>query len=128
MYKGKILTDVAVPANTPIPFATVYNTNTKTVPSDGVVKIRDLGLWDIDAHLNIIGVTGEVSAQFFINDEPEAVTYENLEAATENATLSINDQLRVVPAIIPEEIKVSVMLSVAATVRAGSIFLVGKRG
>ena len=127
MYKGKILADIAVPANTPIPFQTVYNTNRKTTPNQGVVGIHDLGLWDVEAHLNVTGVTGEITAQFYINNEPEASTYENLEAATETATLTIPDQLRVIPSIIPEEIKVSVMLSVDATVRAGSFFLVGER-
>lgn len=127
MYKGKVLTNIAVPANTPVPFELVYNTNRKTTPDQGVVSIHDYGLWDVEAHLNVTGVTGEVTAQIFINDEPEALTYENLEAATEITTLNITDQLRVIPSLIPQVVKVSVRLSVPATVQAGSFFLVGER-
>lgn len=124
MYKGIIDTQVAVAANTDIPFRTVLNTNWKTSADGGAVSIKNAGYWNAKAQINFTGVTGPITVQFYNEGEPIPDTAWTIEAEnTDNLTATLLDVLHVIRRYGTDFAKLSVRLSVATAVNR-AVFIV----
>ena len=130
MYKGRVNQDTSVLANTNIPFATVWNTNSNTTPdtTNNNVALNKTGYYDVYA---VIQLTDVISTPVEVNIVADGVVVGNAQAdVTANTgiiTLTIVDTVRVAVAPFSDRATISVQVDVASTVLTGSKFLIESR-
>lgn len=128
MYKGTIVNDITVAANTAIPFKTEINSNGNTTPleASNAVAINTTGYYNINVMMSVTDITTtNVTMTLYANDEEIASTSTDITANTGVAALHIMDAERIALAPTSEKVKITVGLSGAATV-AEAILLIEK--
>lgn len=97
MFKGRIIGPIAVTANTNIPIASVFNTNTNILHIGPTMSILKPGLYEVNVTANAEGVTEEVALNLLNNDTaiPGDTSPAVPAAATDPARFVINDTLKV---------------------------------
>lgn len=120
MFLGRIA-DYTTVAGVAVPFASVINSNARTINNAGVVSIRKPGYYIVDADLTVTGVAGDIVATIYVDGVATPVTATaSLTAATDFANLSISDAVRVAFSQFPDVATISVVIDTAGVVVDGS--------
>ena len=121
MYKGTIVNDITVTANTNIPFTTKLNTNGNTSydATNNVINILNSGLYNVDLMVNMTDVAvGDVSIQL-VGDGvviPETVLTATSGSVTDALNFSVHDTIRVSPTVANTFATIGVQATVGGTI------------
>lgn len=97
MFIGTITNWTSV-VGTDIPFITELNSNNKISNTNGLIRLRTNGYWNVDASLTLSGVTGEVIVSLYADGTEKPTTYAEttLTADVLEANVSITDAIKTV--------------------------------
>lgn len=97
MFIGSITNWTSV-VGTDIPFITELNSNNKISNTNGLIRLRTNGYWNVDASLTLSGVTGEVIVSLYADGVEKPTTYAEttLTADVLEANVSITDAIKTI--------------------------------
>ena len=96
MFVGTITNWTSV-INTDIPFATELNTNNKITNTNGTIRLRRGGYWNVDASLTLTGVADAVIVSLYADGQEKVTTYAEATVTADGfTTVSITDAIRTV--------------------------------
>ena len=97
MFIGSVTNWTSV-VGTDIPFITELNSNNKISNTNGLIRLRTNGYWNVDASLTLSGVTGEVIVSLFADGVEKVTTYAEttLTADVLEANVSITDAIKTI--------------------------------
>lgn len=120
MFLGRV-TNYTNVVGTDIPFVTELNTNTKTRNTNGSVEILERGLWNIDASIEVTGVTGNIGVQLLADGVVRDTRTTTLDLATDLQSVSFADAIRVIFAQYPDTASISMRVDTAGVVVNGKL-------
>ena len=108
MFIGSVTNWTSV-VGTDIPFITELNSNNKISNTNGLIRLRTDGYWNVDASLTLSGVTGEVIVSLFADGVEKPTTYAEttLTADVLEANVSITDAIKTILDRNPEVATIS---------------------
>lgn len=97
MFIGSVTNWTSV-VGTDIPFITELNSNNKISNTNGLIRLRTNGYWNVDASLTLSGVTGEVIVSLYADGAEKPTTYAEttLTADVLEANVSITDAIKTI--------------------------------
>ena len=101
-----------------IPFQTVKNTNSKITNSNGLLYLRNGGLWDIDAALTL---SGNVVVSVLADGVATGATVTATTTAAGFVTVPIVDAIRTVLAQYPNVANVGLQIDTAGVTVSGTL-------
>ena len=121
MFLGRI-NDWTSVVGQDIPFATVINTNNKVLNNNGTILLRKPGYWNVDASLELTGVTGEVIVSVYADGvETGSFAESNLATAASIRNVGIVDAIRTVLVNVPDTANISLRVDTAGVTVSGTI-------
>ena len=121
MFKG-IFSPGAAVANTNLTISQNKNTNSRISASDNTIKLKSVGLWDVNVNLvATITAEGVATAQLYADGMPVEGAFASTTAGQGGTyTFSFSDVIATVPGV-DEFVDLSVQLNTAGTVVGGEI-------
>lgn len=96
MFVGTVQNWVSVVGQN-IPFTTELNTNNKITNTNGTIRLRRGGYWNVDASLTLTGVADAVIVSLFEDGEEKVTTYAEATVTADGfTTVSLTDAIRTV--------------------------------
>jgi len=119
MFKGTVNGWTSV-ADTPIPFNTIKNTNSRISNSAGTLTYNRAGYYNIHSNLVVTGVATDVIATLYVDGvATQNIAEVTLDAVTDFATIPLSDVIEVVRANYPSVGTVDIRLNVAGVTVSG---------
>ena len=111
MYFGKVQAWTSV-LDTPVPFATVMNTNNKTSANNGKITVNSAGYYNVDCELTVSGVATDVTATIYADGVATTNTSTvTLDTTDDFDTLSLADAIKVTRSQYPNLATIDVRIA-----------------
>lgn len=121
MFLGRV-TDWTSVVGTPIPFATVKNTNTKIVNNNGVLSLKRNGIWDVDASLVLTGLADNGVIITVLADGNETGAYAEATTTADGfVTVPIVDAIQTALASYPNVATLQLLVDTAGVTVSGTL-------